>query len=256
LAILIMAGCSLAALAASAHGEIFHENLQFQVLVGDSIIPHAHVYDSDDFQEILLVPEEGSLLLLELGTESVYELAAGDLEQSGEEWVLRDDHDGNLVAALSKEEGSIVVDLEETSYRLSPMPPLVGIISREKLVAVKPSYALTAEAYEPDAEILSKLKTLDRSINASVYFGTWCRMCKHLVPKFMGTVDAMGNPNLQVRYVGVSESRDEPAKWLVRYGVEKTPSILFFEGGKEIGRIEETAEPSVEAVMAEIFFGS
>ena len=100
--LLIMVGCSLAGFAVSARAEMFHENLQFQILVGDSIIPHAHLYDSEDFQEMLLVPGEGSPLLLELGTESVYELAPEDMEQSGEEWVVRDDHDGNLVTALPR----------------------------------------------------------------------------------------------------------------------------------------------------------
>lgn len=245
-------------LALPARAEVFHENLMFQVLVGDAVDPRAHIYDSEDFQEMLVVSGENAPLLLELMTDSVYELAREDLEPNGDELILKDDHGGLLVTALAKEEGSIIVDLEETTLKLAPTPPLVGVVELEDVIAVKPSYALDAEAYEPDTAFVSKLKTLDRPINVSVYFGTWCRLCKHLVPQFMGVVHAVDNPNLRVRYVGVSETRDEPAKWLVRYGIEKTPTILFLEGNGEIGRIEQTVEPSttIEEAMTRIIFGS
>jgi hypothetical protein len=253
---LSLAAVGLAGLMTPTHAETFTENLHFQVLVGDSVAPHSRLYDSEDYQRMLLLSGDNPPILLELATTSVYQLTREDLQERDDDVVVRDDHEGLLVAAFSTEEGSITVDLGERIYRLAPAPPLVGIVSLEELLAAKPGYASDAEAYRPDSALVSKLKTVDRPIDVYVYFGTWCHLCKNLVPKFLSTVGAVDNPNIDVRYVGVSESLDEPAEWLQRYSALTAPAIIFLEGEKEIGRIEEKAELPVEEAMTHILLGS
>jgi thiol-disulfide isomerase/thioredoxin len=261
-----LARCLLLALlvpwspSAGAPALAFFENLHFQVLQGDSLLPGARLYDAEDFQSLLLVRPEGPPLLLDLTTDAVYELDSTAVSWSGAEGepVLEGREGALPVGVLEKgEDGTvrILLDGEPQALGLAPAPPLVGPVSREELLRVKPVYAEDARKYHPREEAVAELASLQEPVEILVFFGTWCRLCKRLLPKLLAVLDAADNPRLQVRFVGVDEELEEPAELIERHAVGATPTIIFLKGGREVGRIEETAEPSIEEEMVEILLG-
>ena len=243
---LLAAGCGC------AFGLAFHENLAFKVFSGDAPAREARLYDSEDFQQILLLPGHGAPLVLDLATESVYALSPEQVSGTLEDPVVDAFDEGTFATLFVKEEGVITIPLEDATYRLSPAPPLVGPASLDELLAAKPIYGIDAAQYAPDSTAVGLLAAVDRPVELFVYFGTWCHLCKRLVPQVLKTLEAAGNANIRVQYIGLDEEMAEPVVWIDRHGVEKTPTLIFVEGGREVGRIEERAEPTVEAAMADI----
>ncbi|MBU1701363.1 MAG: thioredoxin family protein [Candidatus Eisenbacteria bacterium] len=253
---LILLGMILVFAPAGAGAAIYFENLGYQVFQADTIIPRAHLYDSEDYQSMLLLPGTGAPLLLELGTQSVYEIAPEDLDLSGEDPVLSNLENGLFFCALITEEGSIHIDSPVRSYRLSPLPQFLGPATLAEVLALKPAYALDAREYLPDPDAIKMLKTVGEPVDIKVFFGTWCRLCKHLLPGFLRVMEEAGNPNFNVEFMGVDEDVMEPETLLQRYSVSQTPTIILLKNGSEIGRIEEAAVPNVEKELVAILVKS
>ncbi len=86
-----------------------------------------------------------------------------------------------------------------------------------------------------------------------VFFGTWCGFCKRWLPRFLATLDAAANPDIQVRFIGVSETGGEPKADIKQYRVTETPTFIVRQDGREIGRIEaEPTSASIEEDLAAI----
>jgi hypothetical protein len=52
-----------------------------------------------------------------------------------------------------------------------------------------------------------------------------------------------------VRWVAVDEHKERPAEVVRGLGIEQVPTLVVSRGGREIGRIVERAEPSIEALL-------
>jgi thiol-disulfide isomerase/thioredoxin len=238
-------------------GMTFYENLHFQIFMGDSLDARARLYDGEDYQRMLLLPGSGPPMLLELGAGMVYELPPDAVDLSVENPVLLSAEAGILAAEFANEEGEITfTGPSGIPCRVGPMPPLVGEASWEELLALKPAYGLDAEEYEPKAESLNALKSIDRPLEFVVFFGTWCQLCKQIVPSFTKTIEEAGNQGFAVTYVALDEAMEAPAEWIDRFKIGKTPTIIVSENGREIGRIEEDVPSTVEEELVEIVDGS
>ncbi|MBD3334959.1 MAG: hypothetical protein GF355_05535 [Candidatus Eisenbacteria bacterium] len=249
---LVLAALCVTAAGAAAQGTTFYENLHYQVFHGDTLDPRAHLYDSEDFQSMLLLPGHGPALLLELQAGTVYEIPEDAMDLTGEDPVLTRPEAGLMAGSLEKEDGSIQIDLAGRSFRLSPAPELLGEVDLTKLLSVKPSYALDARAYEPETNAVTALRTARVPTDIYVVFGTWCQLCKRVVPAVIRTMEAVGNPNFELHFIGVDEDLTDPEDWIERLRIGATPTVIMMQDGRELGRIEETAEPSVEGALARI----
>jgi thiol-disulfide isomerase/thioredoxin len=132
---------------------------------------------------------------------------------------------------------------------------MVGPVTPEALRRDKPEYFHAASKYVPAAADVKVLQAVTGETKIVVFFGTWCLICKHYLPHLLKTVEAAANPRITLEYVGVTEDHREPADLLKRYGVNATPTFVVLQGGKEIGRITEEPDDSVEADLAAILGG-
>ena len=239
----------------SLHASEWLENVSVLVRVGDEASATGHVYDSEDYQRMLLVMDGRPIAaILDLVTATVSAIPQDSIKQLENGCVTTGTVEEDYLATLHQNEGTLEFDWENVPVRIEPLPPLIGKTDLKTILAMKPSYGTMAESYRPDTTKIVLLRSIGVDTEIRVYFGTWCHICRRLVPPLIGTLRRVGNPKLRVEYIGVDEDLTEPAGEIDKYAVGKTPTVIVLQGGQEIGRIEEEASSSVETDLVDILF--
>jgi thioredoxin 1 len=231
----------------------WQENISVLVQVAGKPDGSAHVYDSDDYQEMLLVLEDRPVAyLLDLAATSVSGVPRDSVHVDGEgiAWIGNAPRD--LLTTLDQKEGTLSFTQDEIPIAIQPLPPLIGPAKLERILELKPSYVVAAQKYKPDPAKLAAIKAVASDTEIRVFFGTWCLMCKRMVPGLIRTLELAANPKIHVDYVGVDEDMREPENEIRASSVSKTPSVLVIQGGREIGRIEEKCTTTIEGDLAAI----
>jgi len=240
--------------AAAPKSAAWQENITMLISVDGKPDGRAHMYDSEDFQRMLLVFDDLKLaVVLDLPETMVYSLPPDSVHTSQDGTASVDETLETYLTGLERKDALISFDISEHAVTLQPLPPLVGPTTLARILELKPAYALAAQTYKPDPAKVAVLKAVAPDTEVRVYFGTWCFMCKKLVPPLIRTIGMAGNPKIQIHYIGVDEDLKEPAADLKRNRITKTPTIIVLRGGREIGRVEEKPETTIEGDLAKIF---
>ena len=124
---------------------------------------------------------------------------------------------------------------------------LLGPVGREAILAHDPSWAAAAAAYQPDPAALDELRGLTREVRIEVYFGSWCSDSAVHVPALFKVLEMADTPLLQASCFGVPEVKEKRAPYFQGREIARLPTFLVLVDGREVGRIVETPEKSVEA---------
>jgi thiol-disulfide isomerase/thioredoxin len=212
------------------------------------------VFDSPDFQRMLLLPAAGErVYLLDLadGVASAYPRAA----------VITPDGSLGMPDPVQAQpaglfvtdgEGRMLFADEFCEVAVGPTPPLIGEVSRAELERRQPAYARRAVGYEPDPAVVARFAALTEPIELYAFFGTWCSTCKHHLPGLLATLDRAANPKIAITFVGVDENVAEPQAWIDRFSVQTTPTVILLAGERELGRVEEEPDATLEADLASL----
>jgi len=125
-------------------------------------------------------------------------------------------------------------------------------VTLAQILTQKPEYRRAADAYRPDPESVSFLSSRRDSVRLVAFFGSWCPVCNEELPKLVKTLESAKNGRIAVSYVAVSEDLKEPREELKKHSVSATPSLLVYVCGKELGRIVEHPQKTIEADIAAI----
>jgi len=221
------------------------------------VITGGEVFDSSDYQSILLLPVAGdAAYVLDLKAVEVLAVPKSSV-MTNDGTLQRPDRVGarSLGRFETDPDGRIRFSDGGTEIAAEPAPPLVGSLTLGQLEERQPGYARRARTYHPDAAMVARLAGVKRPAQIVAFFGSWCQICKHHVPALLATLDAARNPNLTLSLVGVDENVTEPRGPIAQYQVVATPTILVLVGGEELGRIEEDPRVSIEADLADILVG-
>jgi len=138
---------------------------------------------------------------------------------------------------------------------------LVGTVTRADLKEAPFSEWFDREYrnYEPVMETVRALAGHIDSVSVEIYFGSWCGDSKREVPRMMRVLDLAGLDEGQLSLVALS---DRPMEFMKAPGnpqvgalVHRTPTFIVRRGGKEIGRIVETATTTLEGDLLAIVEG-
>jgi thiol-disulfide isomerase/thioredoxin len=233
----------------------WEESMGLQAVADDTVDADARIFDSPDYQRQLLLPgpaEDG--FVLELKDRTVRRLPAVAIDWTPEGLPVPDLAKGVDAGGFFLLEG--IVEFEaDAVWSIRPQPALVGAVTFDELRRQKPEYFHAAAKYRPDSTAVRTLRAVTGETRIVVFFGTWCLICKQYLPHFLRTLEAAANPRISAEYVGVTEDHRQPAELLEKHGVETTPTILVLQGGREIGRITEEPDDSVELDLALILGG-
>ena len=121
---------------------------------------------------------------------------------------------------------------------------LLGDIQIQNLFTEYPLFKFRYDNYEVTDQInLSDLE----DISVVIMFGTWCHDSKREVPRMLRILDSAGVGTEQISLIGVDINKAEPKGREKLYNLRNTPTLILLKNGKEVGRIIERPNVSLEA---------
>ncbi|MDA9068831.1 thioredoxin family protein [Gammaproteobacteria bacterium] len=131
-----------------------------------------------------------------------------------------------------------------------PMNPYaVGDISIKTLFENHEGFQDNYEEYQP-GNLLDP--ALFRDIEIYVLFGTWCHDSQREVPRFLQLLNSLNIQENYIHLIGLNFLKNEPLDRGKHFQIKKTPTFVFLRNQKEIGRIVEMPEISLEADLLKI----
>lgn len=106
--------------------------------------------------------------------------------------------------------------------------------------------------YKPKKRYINTLKNELPKYSIVVVMGTWCGDSRDMLPKLHNVLEQSGYPMDKLAMYGVDRSKTTGHGQEKPYDIHFVPTVILFDGSKEIGRIIETVHKSVEADLAAI----
>ena len=114
------------------------------------------------------------------------------------------------------------------------------------------TWLATNAAYNPEPLALDELKNNLKEYAIVLVMGTWCEDSQNLVPKLYTTLLQSLFPMSQLTIYGVDRTKDGLHGEKAKFNIEKVPTIIVYQDGKEKGRIVEVVAKSIEEDLAAI----
>ena len=121
-----------------------------------------------------------------------------------------------------------------------------GILNGENGEVFQTEYNI----YKANAEALSKVNFNDVTIK--VVLGNWCEDSQREVPRLLKMLETSTMQNVPVTYYLVDREKYCPDPDVQKLEVKYIPAIIFYRNGKEVGRIVETPQGTLEENTAAI----
>lgn len=121
-----------------------------------------------------------------------------------------------------------------------------GAISADLLMANYPAFNHPEQLMSLKQSAVEALAKLEQTYQIKVFFGLWCHDSEREIPRLLAALEAVKNNNLQLSMVAVGLNKRDPDGLAQQYAVRLTPTIVIEHNGKEIGRIVERPEKSIE----------
>ncbi|MEE9219602.1 MAG: thioredoxin family protein [Acidobacteriota bacterium] len=123
------------------------------------------------------------------------------------------------------------------SYYLTMKPPLVGEVTVEKILQHSPEYRVTMDRYFPSSDAVSQLRQCSPTARLELFYGSWCAFCRRHVPRLLKALEQAGNP-LPIRIVALPRGNFSKEKAAAERDVKRVPTLIAFDGAREIGRLQ------------------
>lgn len=110
--------------------------------------------------------------------------------------------------------------------------------------------------YEPDAEVLEKIKPyLTDSIHIRLFMGTWCEDSRREVPNLLKILDQLSYARAELKTVMLDSFYQTPDGLEKGFDIIKVPTVIFYKDTTEINRIVELPIETLEKDMFNILSG-
>lgn len=136
----------------------------------------------------------------------------------------------------------------------SEKPMLIGYTNRHAFSDTTFSWWFNSayEDYEFDTIAVTKIFPLIADVNILVIMGTWCSDSRREVPHFYKILDELKFQVDKLIIINVNRKKEAAVKELNGLNIELVPTFIFYKEEKEIGRIIETPEESLESDLLKI----
>ena len=114
-------------------------------------------------------------------------------------------------------------------------------------------YEYEYDNYNVDTATLDKpeMQNLNK-IDIIVIIGTWCSDSQRETPRLVKILNYLDYNTKDVTAIGVNRNKKAPNTKAEKLNIEYVPTIIFLFEGKEIGRIIESPEESLEKDILKI----
>ena len=116
----------------------------------------------------------------------------------------------------------------------------------------KPDIKTNVDLYDPDTEVLEKIKMFIEDIEIKIFSADWCPDCRIQLPRFFSVILALGDEDFGFEILEVDRTKKDELGMAEDLGVMAIPTFIFFRDGEEIGRIIERPKGRMEEDIVEI----
>ncbi len=131
---------------------------------------------------------------------------------------------------------------------------MIGYCSLEGMTdtAFNSAYKKEYNVYTPDKKILDQLHSLLRGVTVTIVMGTWCSDSREQVPRFMRLFDLPGHFFPDPVIICVDRDKKAGDVSLEGMNILKVPTFIVYYNGRELGRIIETPQTTMEKDFLDI----
>ena len=133
----------------------------------------------------------------------------------------------------------------------SGKPMLIGTCTRNVFSDTSFSWWFNSgyQMYEPDSLTINELKPALDNIDITLILGTWCSDSREQVPHFFKIIDETGFPENRINMICVDRDKKSTSGEVDSLNIKLVPTFIFYKDGKEMGRIEESPNDTIEKDM-------
>jgi len=129
----------------------------------------------------------------------------------------------------------------------------IGEITTQEILAEFSNFAKHSDDVTYQNEDLSQLKQLTGDIQIKVFFGQWCHDSVREVPRMITLLQEVNNPHIKSWFYALDTSKSDPLGLAEKHNILKTPTLIVYQNGIEIGRILEIPKNSWAADINAFF---
>jgi thiol-disulfide isomerase/thioredoxin len=109
-------------------------------------------------------------------------------------------------------------------------------------------YTAHYASYAADEKKINEISNIlmNRNIHIISVIGTWCGDTKEQFPVLQKILNNLPISNLSIEYIGVNRDKLAGEVDISALNISFIPAFIFYENSKEIGRIVETPEDTME----------
>jgi thiol-disulfide isomerase/thioredoxin len=125
----------------------------------------------------------------------------------------------------------------------------------ERSALFSPEYQAFRTTYDTVSvgkPFVEMLKSVSSGVETIVFLGTWCSDSRREVPRFFKLADEAGIPPASIRLYGLDRTKKSNDGLTDQYAIVLLPTFVFMKGGKELGRIVESPQATIEQDMVTI----
>lgn len=175
-------------------------------------------------------------LLLWARSMAVDRLQDADLLASGAGYDVVAEPAKTYVGEATPDQTTIVLPIEGRDVKVLPRPPLVGERTLGELLEHSPGYRVGMDAFQPDAAAMAALRESEPA-RVRVYFGSWCGVCKQVLPNLLEVHAGLEGSAITFEYYGLASP---PGGWedpeVQSNEVQGLPAAIVYRDGREVGR--------------------
>ncbi len=139
----------------------------------------------------------------------------------------------------------------------APREIVLGRTDRARMEAAVPEWVQVEAGSVVDAKTAQALAAVAPGATLTIYLGSWCGDSRREVSRFWRALDTAGRPlPFPVTYIAVDPGKQEPAALLQGVDLRYVPTFVVERGGREVGRIVESAPHGIEKDLLALLDGS
>jgi thiol-disulfide isomerase/thioredoxin len=119
-------------------------------------------------------------------------------------------------------------------------------------LSTKPELRANMGLYNPDREVLEKIKENIEDMEIKLFTADWCPDCRIQLPRFFAVLLALEDEDFALEILEVDRSKQDESGLAEMMGVMAIPTFIFMKDGQELGRIIERPQGRMEEDIAEI----
>ena len=110
--------------------------------------------------------------------------------------------------------------------------------------------------YQPEEQIVKKIKKNLRGVSVLCFMGTWCGDSKRETPRFYKIMESAGfDFDKNFKLIALNRMKKTPDNLQLDYNIIRIPTFIFYRKGEELGRYVEYPRESMEKDILKILEG-